>query len=115
MSIISDAKEIAELVKKLGQVELHRKIVELEGEIIELVRRDHERDKKINSLEEILAFKERLSFRSPFYYAQNDEIPFCSRCWETDQRPSHLVDIGTIGDPWECKTCGARFPERSAK
>ena len=36
MSIINNAKEIADLIKKIGDVELYRKIIELEGEIIEL-------------------------------------------------------------------------------
>ena len=34
MSIIANAKEITELVKKLDDIELYRKIMELEGEII---------------------------------------------------------------------------------
>ena len=36
MSIIDNVKEIANLVQKLGDMELNRKIVELEGEIIEI-------------------------------------------------------------------------------
>ncbi len=36
MSIISNAKEIADLIQKLGNAELYRKILDLQGEIINL-------------------------------------------------------------------------------
>ena len=38
MSIIENTKEIAELVKKLGNIDLYKRIVELQGEIIEISR-----------------------------------------------------------------------------
>jgi hypothetical protein len=36
MSILDDAKELVSLVQKVGDRELYRKIVELEGEIVEM-------------------------------------------------------------------------------
>jgi hypothetical protein len=36
MGIIENAKDIADLIKKAGDIELYRKICALEGEIIDL-------------------------------------------------------------------------------
>ncbi len=38
MGITDNAEEIADLIKKVGDIELYRKIVELEGEIVDLTR-----------------------------------------------------------------------------
>jgi len=43
MGIIDNAKELADLLKAAGNTELYRKIVELEGEIIELTRQNPNR------------------------------------------------------------------------
>jgi hypothetical protein len=46
MSIINNVKEIADLVQKAGDIELYRKIIELEGELIELTRSNRELEKQ---------------------------------------------------------------------
>ena len=51
MSIIDNAKEIALLVKKLGDIDLYRKIVELEGEIIELTREKRQVEERLADIQ----------------------------------------------------------------
>lgn len=91
MSVISNAKEIADLIKKIGDVELYRKIVELEGEIIDLTRANRELEDSVQSLTRSLDVKESMSFRQPFYYQENDNVPFCPNCWETNKVAVHMV------------------------
>ena len=81
MSIIDNVKEIAVLVKKLGDIELYRRIVELEGEVIELTQEKREFEEKIQTVEKKLAFSKKMTFRDPFWYAEGDNIPYCPRCW----------------------------------
>ena len=83
MSVISNAKEIADLIKKLDDVELYRKIIELEGEIIELTREKHTLDERVQNLSKTLNIKEKMTFKQPFYYQKGDDVPFYSHCWET--------------------------------
>jgi hypothetical protein len=40
MDIVGNVKEIADLAKKYNDVEFYRKIVHLEGEVIELTRQN---------------------------------------------------------------------------
>ena len=107
MSVISNAKEIADLIKKLGDVELYRKIIELEGEIIELTREKHILDERVQELSNTLKTKENMTFRQPFYYQEGDNVPFCPRCWEADNTAVHVVNGGHFhaGTRHTCPSC----------
>lgn len=107
MSIVSNAKEIADIVKKLGDIELYRKIVELEGEIIELTRTNHTLELRVQELSSKLRFAEQLTFKEPFYYAEGDPVPFCPKCWEGDHKTIHLVNNGVVEGETEflCVPC----------
>ncbi|HDL01438.1 MAG TPA: hypothetical protein ENH23_04315 [candidate division Zixibacteria bacterium] len=109
MSIISNAKEIADLVKKLGDIELYRKIVELEGEIIELTCEKRELDDELIKLNALLKTSKEMNFKEPFYCVEGDSTPFCPRCWEADKTQVHLNDTNTIGSPWKCPNCKSGF------
>ena len=50
MSIINRIKDIADLIKKLNDIELYRKIVELEGDIIELTRINRDLEERVSEL-----------------------------------------------------------------
>jgi hypothetical protein len=78
MSTLENLKEIADLVKKLGNIELYRKIVELEGEVIELTRENHD-------LKERLRFKSGdFEFKNPFWYEKaHPDRPLCAKCFAT--------------------------------
>ena len=87
MSIISNAKEVAELVKKLGNVDLYRRIVDLEGEIIELSGENHTLKERIAALEKDLKVRAELKFEGGVYWridGQTKEGPFCQRCYDAD-------------------------------
>lgn len=107
MSVISDVKEVGNLVKQYNDIELNRKIVQLEGEVIELTRDNYEKTKRIDELEALLARQQELEFRPPFFYAQGDDTPFCPNCWEADRRQIHLEDFGEtqVGHLVRCRTC----------
>jgi len=109
MSIISNAKEIADLVKKMGDIDLYRKIVELESEIIETTRENLELKKELEELRTINDKKMTIEYRSPFYYMEGDEIPICPKCWEVNNITVHLVDLKTMGSPLQCKECESRY------
>lgn len=90
MSIITNAKEIADLVQKLGDVELYRKIVDLEGDIIELTKENRDLKKEVEQLKSQLAFSKKMEYRSPFWFAEGDDVPYCPNCWEGDKKAIHL-------------------------
>ena len=110
MSIIDNVKEIANLVKKIDDIDLYRRIIELESEIIELTRENHELKVDNHDLKEKLNLSEALVFRKPFYYKENDDTPYCPRCWEADRKAIHLNGpIEDMGDHYHfCPVCNFR-------
>jgi hypothetical protein len=110
VSVIDQAKEIAGLIKKIGDIELYRKIVELEGEIIELTRSKHELEDTKSNLEKQLALKKSMVFKAPFFFQENDPVPFCSRCWEKENQLVHMNGF-PAREPtsFECTGCFVKY------
>ena len=109
MGIIENTKEIADLVKKMGNIDLYKQIVELEGQIINLSRENHQLKVKLHDLEKRVQEEQVMTFRKPFFYKDNDEEPYCPKCWEADHKAIHLdgpkeYTEGTCYLCLECKT-----------
>ncbi len=106
MSLIDNMKEVADLIKKVGDTELYRKIVELEGEVIELTHENHQLKKKVEDLERKLALQKQMIFKAPLYFQEGDQTPYCPACWEEHRRAVHLV-LQFRGERtrWDCPSC----------
>jgi hypothetical protein len=114
MSVIDNAKEIVALIKKLDDIELYRRIVELEGEIIELTRAKRETELQVEHLQETLKTQEQMRFMKPFYYMGRDPVPFCPQCWEANKITVHLqgpIRV-TAGPRYDCHNCKSTFIDR---
>lgn len=101
MNVISEIKEIINLVQAIGNRDLHRKIVDLETEIIEIMRENR-------TLKESLNVSKNLSYRKPFYYLQDDPVPYCPCCWEEKRLPIHLKEVYCHPDSsyrYDCPSC----------
>jgi hypothetical protein len=115
MSIISDVREVADLVKQLGNIELYKKIVDLESKIYELTQEDLASKGKISDLESSLKIRDELKFKQPYYYKEGDQVPFCPLCWEANQIPIHLIGPNYNNDRsvyYYCNHCGKAIPAR---
>jgi len=109
MNPIEQAKELVSLIQKIGDVDLYRKIVELQGEVVRLSARNVELEQKREELEAELRRKKSLRHVRSLYFADNDPIPFCPHCWETSNKLVHLFGpqplSGPGGEMWECHAC----------
>jgi hypothetical protein len=103
MGVIENMKDIADLIKKAGDIELYRKIVESEGAVIELTRENRELEERVGELEKTLAFRKQMSFKQPFWYQEGDETPFCPACYEAKDRAIHLTFVSETR--WDCPSC----------
>lgn len=106
MSIISNAKEIAELVEKIGDIDLYRKILKLEDEITVLTREKRALEEKIEQLKSSLELSKHMTFIAPAYFAEGNSTPFCPKCWEVDKMAVHLIQgARSTGTYYSCPKC----------
>jgi hypothetical protein len=111
MGAIENVKEVAKLVKDLGNIDLYRHILDLQGDIMKLTHENRELKAKLEELEGKLSQVGQMKFRSPFYYAEGDEIPHCPRCWEMDKRAVHYPPpfLSGAGPVYTCPQCKRRI------
>jgi len=114
MGILENAKEIASLVRDVGNMDLYRKILDLQGEIIELTQHNRTLEQQVAELKRQRIAIDELRFDAPFYLGQTDEDLFCARCVESDQRAVHLVKtvrVEMARRVWACPQCKRDFPD----
>ena len=111
MGIVENIKDAADLAKKVGDLELYRKIVHLEGEVMDLTRENRQAEQKIEQLQKQLALKAKMTFKEPFYYQDGDTVPFCPSCFEKDNRAVHLIFHFDNEERtrWDCTGCKQVF------
>jgi hypothetical protein len=107
MGILDNAKDVAALVKKMGNIELYQKIVDLQSEIVALSTENLELQEEKKQLKEQLEVKNKMSFKEPFWYAEGDEVPHCPNCWESEKKAVHLISLGewSPGPRYDCPSC----------
>jgi len=117
MGILDEMKEIGDLIKKAGDIELYRRINKLEGEVIDLTRDRRRAEEKVEELERALKFKQDLFFSAPFYWLGGDRVPYCPVCWEDKKKPIHVVynHTNNSGEWWDCNVCKTNFNTRGIR
>lgn len=108
MSLVEELKGIADVVRKMGNMELYRQITQLETQVLDLTRATRRLEHENDELRTKLTFRGELTFRNSVYYHGDDPVPYCPRCWEAERKAVHLrgpnsVLAGTRFDCVECK------------
>lgn len=86
MSIVGDAKDIAEVIKAMGNIDLHRKIVDLQSEIIDLLQEKNDLERRFMQLNDQIDQSKSMSYKQPFWFKTGDDAAHCPRCWEVDKK-----------------------------
>lgn len=94
------AKKAVKLVEQLDKIDIERRNVELE---IELVKARE----ALARQQEALALKQSVRFVSPYCFQENDPEPLCPVCWETKQLIVHLspLEDWNGGQRRDCPSC----------
>lgn len=96
MSIIDNAKEIAELIKKYNDQELYQKIVSLREEILSLREDNLQLRESVSQFESSSKIAEDLKRDGNAYYIEKEGKerlgPFCMACWDYE---SKLVNMSS--------------------
>jgi hypothetical protein len=111
MGIMENVKEIAEFVKKYNDEELNQKIGALEGQILALITQIRSLEEAREEKERTLSLIKKMQFKKPFYFQEDDPIPFCPSCWAKEKNPVHLLGPVKVasGFRYGCPNCKEYF------
>jgi hypothetical protein len=114
MGAVENIKELTDLVKKFNDIDLNRRILHLENEVLDLSRDKRRAEEKVEELERKLKFQKELTFKAPFYYLEGDDVPHCPGCWDTKRVGVHLsrVRLPGFGDQMQCPSCKNHYGHR---
>jgi hypothetical protein len=118
MGLLENVREIANVVREMGNLDLYRQILDLQAEVQQLtgdlLRKEElnrQKNLQIRELEEKLRFDEKLVRDRDHYFEADDSgapkgRPYCSHCWEVDRIAVHIhsdLGLATSGFCPRCK------------
>ena len=111
MEIVDHIRELADGVQKLDNVDLYRKVLNIQAEVLTLASALRTKEDRINELEEQLRIGIQLVRDRNVYWDKNQKgeptgDPYCSYCWETARLAIHLIDRSCP----HCKTLFTTLP-----
>ena len=111
MGILDNAKDIAKAVEGIHNLELYQRVLALYSDIVGMVEENIKLREENRELKNSLALKATMVFKAPFYFASDDPIPYCPRCWETKQTAIHLFKYLDRSDltRWDCHDCNKSY------
>ena len=110
MSILDNAKQVAELVKKYNDQELYAKLIDLRDEIFTLKEENMKLREQISQLESEAKINEDMSYEAPFYWlVHGDERdgPYCQKCFDSKKKRIRLQVNNN--DYWQCLECKSGY------
>ena len=104
MGAIDTLKELGTLVQKLDNLELLKRMVELQEQVFSLVTENQELRRESQRLSEQLAQRDQMEFRQNSYW-KRDEGPFCSRCFDVERKSVRMLKSEECYP--QCPNCGS--------
>jgi hypothetical protein len=120
MAAVRGAKEIAELVKKYNDIPLFQKIVELQGQVVDIATERLELFNENQELKKKLELKTKIRFENPYYFQEGDEAPLCPLCFDKSSGELRIHLTAPAGDyisghGRHCKNCKEVIVEGPSK
>lgn len=107
MGILDNAKQVAKAVEEIHNLELYQRVLNLHSDIIELVEENNRLRDENKELAKTVSLKQTMKVKEPFYFQDGDQTPFCPACWESKDKPVHVI-FGYDGQEetrWDCPSC----------
>lgn len=113
MSILDDAKQIADLIKKYNDQDLYERIVALREEILALREENIVLKETVRQNSVTADVSSKLVRQGNAYYLKDDarhERPYCLTCWDSDRKLVGLImgGGGRFPKTIKCGICTAR-------
>jgi hypothetical protein len=111
---VDNVRSIVQLAQKFGDVELKRRIVDLEDQVSELARERRRLEELSDEQQRQLEVRAETSFKNPYWYEQGQDVPLCPKCYETSggkvrRHLTHPAESVNGGSRRHCDTCSQYF------
>jgi hypothetical protein len=118
VGVIDTVKDVATLVQKFDNMDLIKRMIELQQQVHELVTENLQTKEENRIFKEKLTTREQLVFKKNAYW-HGEDGPFCSRCFDADGLVLRMhVRSGYEPQCPKCKTCAVdpdRQPPKPAR
>ena len=107
MGIIENEKEIAKTIQQIDNIDLYRQILDLQGEINDLVTENIRLEEGVRGLEKAAKIREELHAAEQAYWRatpDGPDGPFCTNCWDVRELLVRMHFMGNKGYS-QCPTC----------
>ena len=95
MSVLETVKDVANTIRQIDNIDLYRKILDLQGEVMRLVEENGDLRRENTSLKDLLVVKDSLTFSRDCYWVSKatgtSEGPFCSACWDVRRELVRMI------------------------
>jgi len=111
---LDNVHSIVQLTQKFGDVELKRRIVDLEDQVSELARERRILAEDNEELKKALEARAKTSFKNPYWYEEGNDVPLCPKCYESSEYKlriylTHPAEPSNGGNRRHCKNCDQFF------
>jgi hypothetical protein len=117
MSILEDVKSLVSTIQKIDNIELHKQIISLQGEVVQLFGENVELKASLAKAQGELSARRTLRFEHNAYWSgeslETSDGPFCAKCWDTKQQQVRMLVMRNA--QWsKCHVCdiSLKLPRR---
>ncbi|MCS2164994.1 hypothetical protein [Scandinavium manionii] len=115
--LADDGGELDKATLKLELANLMTELASVKMEVISTQALLFDAEHKNKQLEEQLKDKQAFSFRHGVYWKEGDDVAFCPKCFEKDQKKIHtkfqkfkFIGFTQIEQPnWYCRVCDTNY------
>ena len=104
--MLETIKELANVYRESGKAEEYKKILDLQGQVQDLMQELFELKRRNTELEEKWCIHGDLEFRENAYWRKSGDGPFCVPCWDKNKVLMRMT--GKTGE-CVCHVCGFRM------
>jgi hypothetical protein len=114
MGLIDTVKETLQLVDRVQNVDLYKRLVDLQREAMEFTEQLRSKDETIVQLRQALELKGKLTCKGSVYFIADEkgdfiDGPFCTTCFDVEHLKCRVVAYGKYNHVVQCLKCKAPF------
>jgi regulator of replication initiation timing len=106
MSLLDSINTLLEILYNVGNIKLYEKLKNIQKDALELVEENEKLKEENRELKEKLQVQGSLIFEGNLYWLikqdNKKEGPFCSKCWDENEK---LIRLHSDGVDYNCPVC----------